>query len=189
MKQIGVDIIELPEAKWYNYAVIAIDYFTKYCHGKALVQKSSAEVAQFLFEWITLFGCPSIIINDQGKEFCNKVTEELQKLTGVQQRVTRAYNPQANGQVENQNDNIKCGLLKVLLQNVSEWPDVLDGVMFGHRTQKQKSTNYSPYYLLFGQEPTLPIDVYIENIDKQESEESGEEDDPEEMTAERQAIT
>ena len=34
-----------------------------------------------------------------------------------------------------------------------EWDDVLPYVMMGYRMSKQKSTGYSPYFLLYGREP------------------------------------
>ncbi|KAK3929244.1 Sentrin-specific protease 3 [Frankliniella fusca] len=170
MKQIGVDIIQLPEADGFKYVVVAIDYLSKFCNAKALESKSSMEVARFLFEWICMFGCPKIVINDQGREFVNEVSEHLFTLTGVHQRITSAYNPQANGQVERQNAIIKCALLKVLRNNISRWPSILDAVLFSHRVQKQRSTGYSPFFLLFGQEPVLPVDVEENSAEEEEDE-------------------
>ncbi|KAK3931459.1 Gypsy retrotransposon integrase-like protein 1, partial [Frankliniella fusca] len=169
LRQIGVDIIQLPEADGYKYVVVAIDYLSKYCHAKALENKSAGEVARFIFEWICLFGCPKVVINDQGREFVNEVSDHLFRLTGVKQRITSAYNPQANGQVERQNAVIKCRLLKVLRTKIDQWPSVLDGVLFSSRVEKQRSTGYSPYFLLFGQEPILPVDVDTqENSDNED---------------------
>ncbi|KAK3910955.1 LOW QUALITY PROTEIN: Transposon Tf2-11 polyprotein [Frankliniella fusca] len=98
LQQIGVDIIQLPEADGLKFVVVAIDYLSKYSHAKALVNKSVGEVALFIFEWICLFGCPKVVINDQGPEFVNEVGEHLFNMTGSHQRITSAYNPQANCQ-------------------------------------------------------------------------------------------
>ena len=48
-------------------------------------------------------GCFEIQINDQGREFVNEVCKQLHELTGVEQKVTPAYYPQANHLVERQN--------------------------------------------------------------------------------------
>jgi len=132
-----------------------------------LISKEAKQVALVLFEWTCLFRCPEIIINDQGREFVNEVNIELQMLTGTKQRVTRPYNLQANGQCERQNKIVKMGLLKTLApkDNIGRWPDGFNGVMMAHRCQKQRSTNFSPFYMLFGREPNLPIDLVIENDD------------------------
>jgi len=95
MKQVGVDIMQLPEVNGKRYVVVAIDYFSKYSEARAIDNKSASNVARFLLEEIICrHGCPSIQINDQGREFCNSVSDELHRLTGVKQRVTSAYHPQ-----------------------------------------------------------------------------------------------
>ena len=58
-------------------------------------------------------GCLRIQIDDQGREFVNEVSKTLHQMTGVEQRVTSAYHPQANGLVERQNRTIKDSLIKV----------------------------------------------------------------------------
>lgn len=178
-----MDLIKLPEVDGFKYVAIAVDYLSKYSLAKPLKDKSAESVADFIFEWICLFGCPEVQINDQGKEFCNAVLEELNARTGIEQRVTAAYHPQTNGLVENFNGTVKDGLLKVLEEHIEVWPSALPGVLFAHRTQQHRSTKYSPFFTLFGQEPVLPIDLVdsIQNL--------GEENcsDPDEPDAARSA--
>ncbi|VDI73304.1 Hypothetical predicted protein [Mytilus galloprovincialis] len=46
--------------------------------------------------------------------------------------------------------------------NQSTWPDYLQGVMMSFRnTIQTESTQYSPYYLVFGREPRNPIDIAL----------------------------
>lgn len=94
MQQIGIDISCLPESNGKRYIVVAVDYFSKWSEAQALQDKSAVSVASFIYDVICRFGCFSIQINDQGREFVNQVSEELHRLTGVQQRVTSAYHPQ-----------------------------------------------------------------------------------------------
>ena len=48
-----------------------------------------------------------------GREFVNSVSAELHRFTGIIQRVTNAYHPQANGLVERQNRTNKNSSIKV----------------------------------------------------------------------------
>ena len=43
---------------------------------------------------------PSVIISDQGREFANKLTDELFQKTKTQQRITSAYHPQVNSKLD-----------------------------------------------------------------------------------------
>ena len=114
MKQVGVDICNLPEVDGYLLVIVLIDYFPKWSEAKPTKDKSAPTIAQFLYEVMCRHGCFEIQINDQGLEFVNEVCKQLHDLTGEKQRVTSAYHPQANGLVERQNRTIKNFLVKVL---------------------------------------------------------------------------
>ena len=122
MKQIGIDICNLPEVGGFKHLVVCIDYFSKWSEAKPLRDKSAPTVAQFLYELICHHGCVSIQINDQGREFVNAIGENLLRMTGTEQRMTSANHPQANGLCERQNRSIKDSLVKVLYENPTEWP-------------------------------------------------------------------
>ena len=131
MHQIGVDICRLPEVDGFNYLVVCIDYFTKWSEAKPLKEKAAQFVAH-LYEIICRHGCIQVQINDQGREFVNEVNSNLHRMTGTEQRMTSAYHPQANGLVERQNRSIKESLVKVLNEKPTEWPYIIDGILFAH---------------------------------------------------------
>ena len=159
MKQIGIDICNLPEVDGFKHLVVCIDYFSKWSEAKPVKDKLACTIASFLYEVICRHGCMKIQINDQGREFVNQVSSELHAMTGVTQRVTSAYHPQSNGLCERQNRSIKDSLIKVLDEKAEQWPYVIDGILFAHRVSVHTSTKYSPFYLLYNRHPTLPIDV------------------------------
>ena len=159
MKQIGIDICNLPEVDGFKHLVVCIDYFSKWSEAKPLKDKLATSVATFLYEIICRHGCMKIQINDQGREFVNEVMTQLHEMTGVDQRVTSAYHPQANGLCERQNRTIKDSLIKVLDAKATEWPYVIDGVLFAHRVSIHSSTKFSPFFLMYNRHPVLPIDI------------------------------
>lgn len=170
----------LPEVDGFKYVVVAIDYFSKWTEARPLKDKTAVSVARFLYdEVICRHGCPKIQINDQGREFVNNLNYELSLLTGTEQRVTSAYHPQANGLVERQNRTIKNCFLKVLQNNVLQWPNILQGILFAHRTAQHCSTGYTPFKLLYQREATLPVDIQFpdKTSQNQQFQENNDEDD------------
>lgn len=180
MAQIGIDLCQLPPAHGMKYVVVAVDYFSKWVEAKALPDKTAAEVGRFLYEdLICRHGCIETIISDQGREFNNELMTELLKLTGVRHRVTRPYHPQANGMVERVNQSLKNALLKTIQEDTSAWPLALPGVLFAYRAVIQRSTKFSPFYLLYQRHPLLPTDLkeLTENMEEDT-------DDPKEIPEE-----
>lgn len=58
------------------------------------MDKTAESVAKFFYDDIICrHGCPEIQISDQGREFVNKLSDELFRLTGTQQRVTSPVAP------------------------------------------------------------------------------------------------
>jgi len=99
-----VDLITLPLVNNFRYVAVAVCYFSKWCEARPLIDKTTESVAKFIYdEIICRHGCTEIQISDQGREFVNKLSEKLFKMTGTQQRVTSPYHPQANDLVERLN--------------------------------------------------------------------------------------
>ena len=44
-------------------------------------------------------------------------------------------------------------------KNRDDWVDLLPAVMMAYRSSVHKSTGFSPYRLMFGEECTLPMDI------------------------------
>ena len=83
------------------------DAFTKYVELVALPSKEASVVTEAIFKkWICRISCPVTIHTDQGKEFVNKMAENLYKLLGIDHGTTTAYTPQCNAQVERANQTI-----------------------------------------------------------------------------------
>ena len=150
MKQVGVDLCNLPEVDGFKHLIVLIDYFSKWSEVKPVKDKSAPTVAAFLYE---------VMSDTAAKEFVNEVLNKLLEMTGTEQRVTSAYHPQSNGLCERQNRTIKDSLVKILEENPKEWPNVIQGVLFAHRVSVHYSTKFSPFFLLYNRHPTLPIDI------------------------------
>ena len=122
-----------------------------------------------------MFGCPSVIISDQGREFVNEVTDLLFAKTNTQHRVTSAYHPQTNGLTERFNQTLSHCLVAKINEDQTDWDEKLDPILFSYRVSKQASTKYSPYFLMFGRHPRLPIDAELDPSPEELTEPTSEE--------------
>ena len=61
-----------------RYIITPIEYLTRWAEARAVKDCSETTVAHFIFDdIITRFGCPKVLMNDQGTHFINKTIEAL----------------------------------------------------------------------------------------------------------------
>ena len=56
------------------------------------------------------------------------------------------------------NQTLSCSLSKLVNEDQTNWDEKLETVLSAYRVSKQKSTGYSPFYMMFHRQPLLPID-------------------------------
>ena len=50
-------------------------------------------------------------------------------------------------------------LVKYTTDKRDEWDDYLDTCVYAYNTSVQESTRFSPFEVMFGRKPTMPIDI------------------------------
>jgi hypothetical protein len=97
-------------------------------------------VIKFLKENIlSRFGIPRAMISDGGIYFCNKSFESLLKKYEITHKVATPYHPQASGQVELANREIKQILEKTVNPNWKDWSLKLNDALWAYRTAYKTS--------------------------------------------------
>ena len=71
------------------------------------------------------------------------------------------YHPVSDGLVERFNRTFLMMLAMFAGENRDNWDDLFPAVMMAYRSSAHKSTGFSPYRLMFGEECTLPMDVGV----------------------------
>jgi len=82
---------------------------TKMVHFVPTTEKTSAEEVARLFQdniW-KLHSCPESIITDRGAQFAAGIMRELNQMLGIDTKLSTAYYPQMDGQMERMNQDLK----------------------------------------------------------------------------------
>ena len=168
---VSLDYLHLDKCKGgHEYALVVCDHFTKFVQVYATKNKSGIAAADKIFnDFILKFGFPKRLHHDQGKEFNNKLFYRLHQLAGIEKSRTTPYHPMGDGHTERMNRTL-VNMLKTLGEKEKlDWKSHLSKLAFAYNVTKNKTTQYSPYYLMFGRTPNLPIDE-IFNIKAMEGE-------------------
>jgi ribonuclease HI len=158
----GVDLIgPLPRGKGNSsFAIVAIDYFTKWVEAEPLAKITEANTSKFLWKNIICrFGIPHSIVTDNGKQFDNKKVREMCEELGIKKHFSSPHHPQANGQVEAVNKTIKYTLKRKLDASKGAWVEELPQVLWAIRTTSRTATGETPFSMTYGAEAMSPVEV------------------------------
>ena len=163
-EQIAIDTSgPFPESYSGNrYVINIIDLFSGWPESFATKSKSAETVAQILIEYIIpRHSCPRVIVSDNGTEFCNAVIEQISAFFNIKHIRTSVYHPQANGKCERFNRVQNDMLAKLVDRSQRDWDTKIPGILSAYRTAKNESTKFSPFYVLYGRDPVLPVDTLL----------------------------
>ena len=161
LELVHMDYLSLEPSKGNIENVLVItDHFTRYALAYPSKTQTAHATARILWDnFICHYGFPEKFISDQGRNFESDLIKELCKIAGVKKVHTTPYHPQGNGQCERFNSTL-CNMLGTLSdEEKSDWKSHLGCMTHAYNCTKHASTTYSPYYLMFGRHPRLPIDI------------------------------
>ena len=148
----------------YKYAVLAREEISGWVEGRALRKLSSSAIANFFVDNVLArFGVIAEVRSDQGPEFKGRFHDLLMEY-GIKHKMTNAYHPQANGFVERGNGPVKEAIFKLCGENTHKWHHYMPYALWADRITSRATTGHTPYYLLYGQECVLPVDVEFETF-------------------------
>ncbi|XP_021747616.1 uncharacterized protein K02A2.6-like [Chenopodium quinoa] len=159
----GMDILGpyTPASSQRCYVFVAVEYFTKWVEAEAVRGIKWTDVSDFIWKSIiTRFGVPQSMVFDNGPQFETPQLKGWLEDQGIAHCFSSVGRPQANGQVEAYNKLISNGIKRELKRAGGLWADELVNVLWSIRTMAKSSTGETPFFLFYGAEVVLPIEMY-----------------------------
>ena len=150
-----------PSKENYKHVLVVTDSFTKWCEAIPTKTQKAEEVAEVLYrEIFTRYGAPKVLVSDRGRNFMSGLVNALCSLFDIKRVHTSSYHRQTNSSAERWMSVIAQAIRTSCRPDQKDWPSLLPGIMMAYRaTPSTQSTQYSPYFMLFGREMKLPFDV------------------------------
>ncbi len=135
------------------------EHFTKYDVAVPTRNQKAQTVARCLWDnFLVHYGFPERLHSDQGTNFESRTIKELCKVAGISKTKTTPYHPRGNP-VERFNRTLLQMLGTLNNKEKSRWKDYVKPLVHAYNCTKSDVTGFSPYELMFGRQPRLPIDL------------------------------
>lgn len=149
-----IDLIDMQSNpdNHFKFIMVYQDHLTKFVVLRAIRTKRAEEIAYNLLDIFTLFGAPSILHSDNGREFANAIISELCQLwEGVKIVHGKPRHSQSQGSVERANQDIQNMIATWMETNKSKkWSESLRFVQAMKNNSYHEGIKQSPYEAMFG---------------------------------------
>jgi transposase InsO family protein len=160
LELVCIDFLTVEPSKGYENILVITDHFSKFSQAYPTKNQLAKTTARVLFDhFIVHYGVPAKIHSDQGRNFESKIIKELCKIMEIEKSRTTPYHPMGNGLVERFNRSLLQMLGTLEADKKKNWKDYLPSVVHAYNCTKHQSTGFSPYKLMFGRDPKLPVDI------------------------------
>ena len=122
------------------------------------MKMNASQLARLFFDQVfRLHGMPEIIISDRDRRFTSRFWKALMECLGTQLKLSTAFHPQTDGLAERYNRTIQEMIRSFLTyERRKDWDLLLTPLEFAYNRSTNRTTGYSPFELLYGQNPTVP---------------------------------
>jgi len=150
-------ITKLPLAERYDSILVVVDRLTKIVHFIPTTEKTSVEGLAQLFRdnvW-KLHRLPESIISDWGPQFAAGIIQELNKMLGIESKLSTVFHPQIDGQTERVNQELEQYLRMFINHRQEQWLEWLGTAEFTYNNKAHSSTWTSPFKTNYRQDPRM----------------------------------
>ena len=158
-EKIGLDVVRMPPCAGKHYLVVARNDLSSWAEARALAKANSTTISKFLWEEVVCrHGCFRKLVIDGRLE--NKgLVKEFTRLYGIKRVQVSAYHPPANGMIERGHRPIVEALARMTDGGIKNWVANLPAVLLADRTTVHGPTGRTPFWVIYGREAVLPIEL------------------------------
>ena len=140
--------------------MVVADYYTKWVEVYGIPNQEATTVAvKLVDEMFCRFSPLEQLHSDQGRQFESQLIKEICNLLHIRKSHTTPYRPQGNGMVERFNRTLLDMLATVVGDHPSDWEMYIRKLCFAYNISTHSSTGFTPFYLMFGRQASIPVDL------------------------------
>ncbi|KAJ5099347.1 Retrovirus polyprotein [Penicillium argentinense] len=160
-QHITMDFRSFPKDRHgFDNVCVFVDLLTKRpisvpCHKETDAKATARLFIDNVYRWV---GLPESIVSDRGGQFVSEFWKEFCRNLGIERRLSTAYHPQTDGQIEIANQYMAQRLRPFVNHCQDNWSEYLPMVDFAAAALPQETTGVSPFFVERGYEPHVSFD-------------------------------
>lgn len=160
LELVCMDFLTLePDSSNIKNILVLTDHFTKFSVAIPTANQKAKTVAKCLWnDFMVCYGIPERLHSDQGPDFESKLIKELCDVAGIKKTRTTPYHPRGNP-VERFNRTLLNMLGTLESKQKAKWKEYVKPLVHAYNCTRNEVTGFTPYELLFGRSPRLPVDL------------------------------
>jgi len=154
-------ITKLLLSKGHDSILVVCDRFSKISHFTATTEKTTVERLTRLFRdhvW-KLHRLPENVISDKGLQFAAGLTRELNKILGIETKLSIAYHLKIDEQTKRTNQELEQYLRMYVNHKQNNWAEWLATAEFAFNNKVYTATKSSLFQINYGKELRICFDI------------------------------
>ena len=154
-------ITKLPVVAGKDAILVVCNRLSKMAHFVATTEGTSAEGLARLFQdniW-KLHRLPESVVSNRGPQFVAELTKELNKMLGIETRLSTVFYPQTDGQTEQINQELEQYLRFFVNHRQKDWPEWLASAEFAVNNKAHLATKVSLFMVNYKRELRMGGDI------------------------------
>jgi len=157
---VTVDFTEMPESLGYNYILVVVDRFSKEVVFVPCTKEETTLSTTELFRdhvWCQ-HGLLSSVVSNRGSVFASSFLGELYRLLGIKRKMSTAFHPQTDGQMERLSREINQYLRTYVSDRQNEWAKWIKIAQFIWNNTVSEVTTDSPFGITWSYSPCMGVE-------------------------------
>ena len=137
-----------------THLLVVVDKFTKWIEARPIKKLDGPTTVRFVKDISICYNVPHNIITDNGTNFAKGAMALFCAKEGIWLDLASVPHPLSNGQAERANSLILAGIKPSVMAPL---------VLWSLRTTPNRSTGFTPFFLVYGSEAIIPTDVEFDS--------------------------